>query len=1204
MSLKSHLRACLFLLAPMLAWGQSQNSSISGTVTDPSGAVIPGAELTLTSQQRQSSIKTKTGTDGLYSFPNLEPGSYDVSVTAVGFKPVVQRGVAVTINQLARLDVKLEVGTDIQSVDVQAEAAQLNFETPAHNEGVDSQTIGELPLVVSGGPRNSAQFAVLLPGVSTGGGNSAYDARINGGLTTGDEAIMDGVSMQEGTMAQSGMVAYQDFRMTPDMVSEFRVLTSTYEPEYGSSTGGQIITVTKSGTNQFHGGVFEYLRNKDLNATQFTSNRQPGDQRPKDNENEFGGFIGGPVKIPKIYNTDRARTFFFTDIEFFRITGGAGRPTISLPSAQERTGDFTDWRDANGNLLPIYDPTTTRLNPSFNPSQKESGTNPKYLRDQFMGCDGQHPNVICPNRISPLVQQWLKWLPTPTSLGPLNNYLVPTPVPDTILAGANHWLVKIDQYVGSKDHISATIWRQRNPAKFFSVLPIQLASETFSDPQNSWVNRVNYDHTFSPTVLNHFAFGYLNRNEGYGSVDYKQAGDVPQIAGVPNHEYPPQVQFGNGYAQWGNNTGLNNEDITTRPSYVTNDIVTWVKGRHTLKFGGEWRRVGQNIHNGGNGSGSFNFDPSQTGLPTVPGSGNSMASLLLGAVNNANVNLITVHGKYVRQKAYIWHVGDTWKVTPKVSLSLGLRWDKFTPTSEKYDNMSFFDYGPNPGAGGRPGRLAFAGSKWGSASAGAPYPEQPWSNGFAPRVGVAYAFNDKTVIRTGYGVFYTQAFYPGWGGGVDQTGLNNQGASVGTTGLGGLDPAFYLDQGFPINRVKVPPFIDPSFANGQSPNYRPKDSNRLSYSQQWNFTVERQLVANSMISVAYVGSKGTRLPSQIFPINVLNPSLMGMGSKLTDTFGPNDTSLDGVAAPYAGWAQQLLAANNCQPTVAQALLPYPQFCSSLTGLNENLGMSTYHSFQLKFEKRYSNGLYTLLAYTHSKLLTSVGGSTQAGATTWNGSTGGVISPFELHRNKSLAADDVPNVFSLALVYELPMGKGKKFLNSVPVVSRILGGWEVTSTIKVSSGTPFWFRSGTCNIPSQFRVACVPAVLNGQNPFAQNLGSFDPNKPLFNSAAFEPATAFNFYDGAGPRITNYRGFPFHNVDIGIAKRTRITERVSFILRGEAFNAFNMHVFTCTNGGNQQGGCQPFNTDIISADFGKWNGSVSAPRNIQLVGRFEF
>ncbi len=1196
---KTRMVLCAILIAPALLWSQSQNSSISGTITDATGAVVPNADLTLTSVQRQTSVIAKSNSSGLYSFPNLEPGTYELKVTSVGFKPVLQRNITVTINQIVRVDVRLEVGSDVQSVDViDTAASQLNFENATRAEGVTPETINELPLIVSGGPRNSAQFLVLLPGVTTGNGNNAYDARINGGMATGDEAIMDGASMQEGFMSQSGMVSFFDFRMTPDMISEFRVLTSTYEPEYGSSTGGQLIATTKSGSAEFHGGAFEYLRNKSLNAAQWQIDRKPGDVRGKDNEHEFGGFLGGPVKIPKIYNTDKFRTFFFTDIEFFRQRGGVSVNPITVPTEAERNGDFSAWGAT------IYDPLTTRLNPNFNDNAPISAGNPKYVRDPI-SCNGRI-NVICPSRLSPAALGFLKYLPMPNKSGEVSNYLPPTAIPDGILGDANHYLIKIDQYVGSKDHIAATIWRQMTPAKFLSILPLQLATESYSDPQNSWVNRMNYDHIFSPTVLNHMAFGYLNRNEGYGSVNYSYADQLPQIANVPSHRYPAQVRFGNGYQGFGNSTGLNNEDVTTRPTYVLNDMVTWVRGRHTIKAGFEYRAIQGNAHNAGNESGSFNFDSSQTALPTDPGSGNSMASFLLGAVNNGSVNLISVRGKYIRQKAWIWHIGDTWKVNNKLSVNYGLRWDNFSPSWEKYDNMTFFDFGPNPGAGGRPGRLAFAGDKWGQASAGVRYPEEDWHGGYGPRLGIAYALDDKTVIRTGYGIFYTQAFYPGWGGGVDQTGLNSS-ASLGTSGLGGLDPAFYWDQGFPIDRVPKPPFVDSSFVNGQGgPTYRPKDANRLSYAQQWNFTIERQLTQNAMVSVAYVGNKGTRLPSQISPLNVLNPNLLSTigPSKLLDQFGSTDTSVDGVAAPYAGWADQLSNLGNCQPTVAQALVPFPQYCGGVVGLNENLGSSTYHAFQLKVEKRFSAGLYALLAYTHSKLLTSASGVTQADSATWNGSTGSVISPFEWSRNKSIAPDDVPNSFSLAGVYELPVGKGKKVLNSGGLVDHLLGGWEITTAIKYSSGTPLWFRANNCGVPGQFRLQCIPGVLEGQSPFTTDLSNYDPgnHQPLFNAAAFESVSSFTTgsYYGVGPRITNFRGFPYKNVDIGIGKRTRITERVSFLVRAEAFNAFNLHTFTCT--GN--GGCQNFNTSLGDTNFGTWNGGVTSPRNIQLVGRIEF
>jgi hypothetical protein len=378
-----------------------------------------------------------TGGDGRYSFPNLEPGAYELQTSAVGFRTYVQRGITLVANQTVRLDPKLEVGEAQQTVEVTANASQLNTDNGVLQEGVTPDTINQLPLEVSGNLRNAAQFITFLPGVNTGTSEQSFNARINGGLRMGDEAVMDGVSMQEGSMSQSGMVSFFDFAMTPDMVTEVRVMTSSYQPEYGTTTGGQIIVTSRSGTNEFHGGVFEYLRNKVLNATQFTNDRQPGDQRPKDNESEFGGFIGGPAKIPKLPFVwgDRHKTYFFTDWEFFRIVGGASRPTLTIPSLKERAGDFSDWVDANGKVIPVFDPATTRPNPNYNASQPAGPDNKVNLRDQFPG------NVIPQARIAnSLAQQWFKFLPNPTSSGALNNYLVPQPVPDSILAGANHYM--------------------------------------------------------------------------------------------------------------------------------------------------------------------------------------------------------------------------------------------------------------------------------------------------------------------------------------------------------------------------------------------------------------------------------------------------------------------------------------------------------------------------------------------------------------------------------------------------------------------------------------------------------------------------------------------------------------------------------------------------------------------------------------------
>jgi hypothetical protein len=402
-----------------------------------------------------------------------------------------------------------------------------------------------------------------------------------------------------------------------------------------------------------------------------------------------------------------------------------------------------------------------------------------------------------------------------------------------------------------------------------------------------------------------------------------------------------------------------------------------------------------------------------------------------------------------------------------------------------------------------------------------------------------------------------------------------------------------LSDGFPQN-FQHPPFIDSGFDNGQSgPNYRPFNSNRLPYAQQWNLTVEHQFTGNFYLDVAYVGNKGTRMPSATDPINALNPSLLSMGQQLFDVFQPGQTTLDGVSIPYSGWVDQMTA---CAPTVAQALSPYPQYCGGLTGETENAGNSTYHSLQVKAEKRFSNGFWFLGSYTNSKLITD-SNSTQAGNEA-GGLVQGVISPFERHRNKTLAIDDVPQLLSFTVVYDLPVGKGKRYLNVGGITNKILGGWEASTIFRASSGIPFIFRDSNCNVPAEFRVACLPAVVSG-NPFAVSKGSFkpEPNVPLFNRAAFQDngTEGFQFDYGSGAVVSNYRGYGFHNQDFGLTKDIRITERVGVQFKVEAFNLWNWHNFACMD---QCTGNTGFVNDLASPSFGTWNGAVSPPRNIQM------
>jgi hypothetical protein len=1193
------LTALFVLAAACLLSAQSTNSSLSGEVKDPSGAVVAKAELTLTADATGTVRRLTTNADGVYRFAGLQAGSYSLQVSAQGFAMFRQEGVILALNETATLNVALRVGAGTETVQVNDTASPINRDDGSHKGEISPEVLNDLPLNVSGSSRSAVSFVVVLPGVNTGAGNNPFETRINGGMKMGDEAALDGASMQEGLMSQSGVVSmHSDYPISPEAISEVSVITSTYDPQYGTTTSGVITAVTKSGTNEFHGDLREYLHNTALNATQYGS-----PYKPKDIENQFGGSLGGPVKLPGIWSTHN-KAFFFVNIERWTIRGGTVFPVVSIPSEQERKGDFTDWTDASGNLIPIYDPATTHANPSYNPSAPVGPGNLPYLRSQFMGCDGMHPNVICsndPRLQTSMAQQWLQYMPPPTFSGALNNFVSPVPVSDISGAGTDHrqnYDIRIDDYIGQKDHVAANLHYHNTVFAQVSNLPPPISNDTYLLPDGGeigpWVIRWNWDHTFSPNLVNNLNYGYLDFRGSEISIDAPYVDKIPKIPGVANYKAPPQLNFADGFLSMGSDL-LHHE---SRPTNVINDLVSWTRGRHTFRFGGELRTLQNNLRDNNNQSGSFNFSDLNTGLLGI-NSGSAVASFLLGYVDNANVSFNNVDRLYGRGQLYALHAGDTWKATEKLSITYGLRWDLNTPSVEKYDRFSFLDpTAPNPGAGGLPGTLAFAGTKWGTgASYGGRHPELTYYHAFAPRLGMAFSLTPKTVVRGGYGIFFSQAFYPGWSAGIAQDGFNTNPTLSSTQG--GLSAAMMLNQGFPSNIPKNPD-ISPSFDNGQNgPLYRPLNANRLPYSQQWNFTVEHQFTNNLYVSAAYVANKGTRLLSDVQPINVLNPTLLSMGQKLYDEFAPGQTELDGVPAPYTGWAAQM---QSCAPSVAQALLPYPQYCGKVTGVNENVGNSTYHSFQLKVEQRFSKGLWLLGTYTLAKLLTDA--DTVQSMSLENGNLGatGVISPYQSYRNKSISLDDVPQTFNFSTLYDLPVGLGKKFLNTGGVVNAVLGGWSVSTLIKISSGTPFFFRSSTCNVPAQFGVGCIPTQVAGVNPFLQDPTHYDPAKgPLFNVAAFQDPNSFNFTFGDGPRISNLRGPRFSNQDFSLIKNVKLTERFDLRFQAEFFNIWNQHIFVCET---RCFGTTAFDNDIASPTFGQWNGNVSTPRNIQFALKLLF
>jgi len=336
--------------------------------------------------------------------------------------------------------------------------------------------------------------------------------------------------------------------------------------------------------------------------------------------------------------------------------------------------------------------------------------------------------------------------------------------------------------------------------------------------------------------------------------------------------------------------------------------------------------------------------------------------------------------------------------------------------------------------------------------------------------------------------------------------------------------------------------------------------------------------------------------SQIDPINVDDPKYLSLGAQLNDTFQPGDTQVDGVPEPFPNFATVM---TQCPPSVAQALLPFPQYCNNIVGLNENKGSSSYHAFEVKLEHRTSKGFWALLSYTNSKLITN--------ADVAQSFLASYFSPYEQRRNRSLALEDVPQAFNFAYNYELPFGRGKRWSSHNGPVNAILGNWAFNGVYRVQSGIPFQITSSNCNIPSQFVQFCVPALLPGVSPFLQSPSHFDPSQPVLNKDAFEPASSFtNFYTGMGPRVQNFRQPGYSDFDIGLQKVIHLTERFTFQLRGDAFNVFNAHHFNSVGAFIQSSGNggSAFDTDIASQEFGKWNGGVSSPRNIQVSGRVSF
>ncbi|MFB3826942.1 MAG: carboxypeptidase regulatory-like domain-containing protein [Bryobacteraceae bacterium] len=1132
----------LSLLSVCAAIAQSDRGTITGRVLDPAAAVIPSAKIDAVNQATQVKYAGSTNETGVYVIPQLPAGRYDVAVEAAGFSRYLRKNVEVNVAQTVTLNVTLAVGTVDQTVEVTAAAPQLEASTSDVGTVVTRAMVMDLPLSVSGNMRNPESFIFLAPGVT----GDTTNTQINGSQSRAKEVLVDGVGS---TSPESGGVLFT--YPSVEAIAEFKLLSSNYSAEYGRTGGGFEIFTTRSGTNSPHGSVFDYLRNDVFDARGFFAPKTPVNR-----QNEFGFALGGPVILPRLYD-GRNKSFFHVVYSGFRFRQAATNQQTSIPAVDFRKGDFSKLVDRNGRTVPIYDPATTR---------------PDGTRDQFPG------NAIPQSRFSAVSSKILPLFPAPTNSALLNNF---------IAVGARTFdrdqlNVKFDHAFSDRSRLSVFTYLGTQTTATAEILPMPLSPAKTEDYRSRWA-RLTHDYIVSTAVLNHFALGFTREGQFWDTLSVNQ--DWPNKLGLKgvltgNRNAFPIVTFNNGYNVLGGSdpTTLTVPNEKSSGSQVNNtwqlsDSVSWMRGNHSLKFGGEARWLQTNGADFVLSQGRFNFNSLETALLTPAGrtaTGDAFASFLLGAVDSGAMNVLAVVPG-LRYRYLAFFAQDDWKVSRKLTLNIGLRYDIFFPRKERFGNMSGFDPAlPNPAAGNRLGAIAFLGEGPGRLGRSS-FAETCWKN-FGPRFGFAYSVEEKTVLRGGYGIYYAP--------GNANAGLrNSQGFGFGFNASptpaspdAGATPAFNWDDGFPQNFVR-PPVVSPTVANDQAVNYIAPGDGRPPYFQNWNFGVQRQLPHSILIEADYVGNKGTRLGTNLSNINELEPRYLALGETLRASASSAQAQAAGVALPWAGFNK----------SAGQALRPYPQYLAITQRSNPN-GNSTYHSLQAKAEKRTSMGLTYLAAYTWAKSISDgniMAGLGPAGQTYYNRAL-----------EKAISTDDVPHSLAISFLYELPFGPGKRFLNGRGALGRMAGGWTFSGIHQYAAGKPIVLSANnTLPVPSGAVGGLRPNVVSGVSRKAEFSG-FDPARDRYiNPAAFTLPAAYSF-GTAARSYTDLRTFSMFNESWGVVKRTRLGEGVNLTFRAEFFNVFNRVVFAMPA------------ANISAANFGRVSAQANNPRQGQMALKLEF
>jgi hypothetical protein len=1113
-------------LLPLVS-AQDFRATIAGLVTDPAGAPVPAASVTVTSVERNVTSTTATTESGRYLVQFLLPGSYTVTVEKAGFKKVLRDGIRLAASDRAGLDIRLEVGAVADSVTVTAEAPLLQTEGATRAALLEKNFIDNIP--TSG--RNLYQLHYTQPGVIK---NSSYwgdfelyatgninGVMINGGRSGQNETLLDGLP---NTRPDSGVTS----GVALNAVQEVSVITNAYDAQYGRFGGGVTSISLRSGTNSLHGQLFHFLENDALYATPWAANAL-GLRKTPFKQNIFGFTVDGPVYLPKVFD-GRNKLFFMLSLEALRERNPQLQ-SLTVPAEEQLRGDFTRLTDNAGRPITIYDPSTTRLQGS------------SYIRTPFPG------NRIPGDRINPVGARAAALYPkanrAPLGQDGTGNYLLVSPAKNEY----DSWLGKMDYRVSSKSNLS---WRygQQPWSNFAQVLWGNNAAEPSGEAPSTRVSRTwggDWTRTISSTMVFNLRAG-LARYEGFSGNIFGQGYDPRQL-GLPDSlvsqftalQFP---RFNVGIYSPLGSTRVTQYDA--QDTYSLQPNMSWLRGRHSLKFGAEFRLYNQNRLQPGAASGNFSFDRRWTQADPNRAdalSGNDFATFLLGHPISGFVDR-NIDPAY-QNKYYVAYFQDDWKLTRTLTLNLGLRWDFEGPRRERFNRMirGFAFDQASPIATSAQGLTLRGGLLFAGDSGDQRYAFNADRDNFQPRAGLAWQFRPKWVLRGGYGL----SFLANSANGPD-TGFSRPTSLVATTN--NVSPAVSLSDPFPSALFPSGLLLPIGASQGLATNLGQAISAQYldrvaAYSQQWSFGIQREMPWNMLIDASYVGNLTKALPVNLnlnyIPRQQLNSLPVDQRPAFFNAQVPNPMSglLPGTAF------------NGATIVRSQLLNAFPHF-TQVGILGVPIGGQTYHSLQVKAQRRFRDGLAMQFSYTFSKTLERV-----APLNAQDVAVGNLLStPLE----QRLAEYDIPHVFGALMSYELPFGRGRRFGRSVNRwVDGFIGGWNINYQHLIRSGHPIAFPNAT---PLAARTAAFTADQRDALARSKGRPQFDTSFDVyFDTSLFPNRTRPAFTEQDYPtRFPDVRVKHLRAGELSISKNFRITERITFQLRGDAQNAYNFPYFS--------------------------------------------